>query len=218
MTDIKDFVHKLIPTEQLPNGDIKGIYAIYGIETNKIYIGSSMNVKTRITTHRSSLRYNNHIVKQLQNDFNKYGEDKFIFGVVEIYNNIPEFILRTKEQQFIDMFDKNILYNQVFNVLSENNIMNSSIEELFNIINFKDDNEIIQDIQRVAHAILINKTKKNPEKIIEYTLKVKNKNETVYKLSNISDYNSSTLINELSRRINLLELENTHHKIRKGDN
>lgn len=59
-----------------------GIYKIVNTSNGKIYIGSSMQLKRRISHHINSLRANRHINPHLQNSWNLYGEDSFDFRVM----------------------------------------------------------------------------------------------------------------------------------------
>jgi group I intron endonuclease len=59
------------------------IYKIINILNNKFYVGSTTNQKVRFREHRKQLRGNRHHCKHLQSAWNKYGEDKFVFAVVE---------------------------------------------------------------------------------------------------------------------------------------
>lgn len=60
------------------------IYKIINVVNNKFYVGSTTNKKVRFRQHRKLLRGNRHHCKHLQAAWNKYGEDKFEFVVVEI--------------------------------------------------------------------------------------------------------------------------------------
>jgi group I intron endonuclease len=62
---------------------ICGIYYIKNTLNNNMYIGQSVNIKTRFCAHRSSLKNNKHYNEKLQEDFNKYGIDIFEFGILE---------------------------------------------------------------------------------------------------------------------------------------
>lgn len=66
----------------------EGIYKITCKENGKIYIGRSVDIDKRIKSHKCLLRTGKHINKKLQTDFNKYGEDAFIFEV-EKYTETP---------------------------------------------------------------------------------------------------------------------------------
>ena len=57
---------------------ISGIYYIKNIINNKIYVGQSIDIKTRLYRHKNDLR-NNRDSRHLQNSYNKYGEDNFEF-------------------------------------------------------------------------------------------------------------------------------------------
>lgn len=59
------------------------IYKIVNLVNDKFYVGSTINKKVRFRQHRKLLRGNRHHCKHLQAAWNKYGEEKFDFVVVE---------------------------------------------------------------------------------------------------------------------------------------
>jgi group I intron endonuclease len=59
------------------------IYKIVNLVNDKFYVGSTTNKKVRFREHRKQLRGNRHHCKHLQAAWNKYGEKKFDFRVVE---------------------------------------------------------------------------------------------------------------------------------------
>ena len=61
-----------------------GIYSIKNISTSHIYIGQSVELKRRIRRHKQKLRYNTHENDYLQKHYNKYGEECFVFDIIEI--------------------------------------------------------------------------------------------------------------------------------------
>ena len=61
-----------------------GIYQIKNLVNGKIYIGSSVDLKRRRKHHFVDLRRNVHHCKYLQRAWNKYGETKFKFEILEI--------------------------------------------------------------------------------------------------------------------------------------
>lgn len=67
-------------TKFLPS--TSGVYFIQNKENGKRYIGSSNNIKNRVTVHRSYLRSNAHANQYLQNAWNLSGENSFICGVL----------------------------------------------------------------------------------------------------------------------------------------
>lgn len=90
---------------------IIGIYCITNLVNNKLYIGQSMNVSSRLGVHKRSLKGNYHKNKHLQSAFNKYGEDSFDFKLIHpcTSDNLDEL-----EREYISLFnttDKNYGYN-----------------------------------------------------------------------------------------------------------
>lgn len=58
---------------------MQGIYKITNIINKKCYIGKSVDVNQRWGQHISSLDRNNHYNSHLQNAWNKYGKENFVF-------------------------------------------------------------------------------------------------------------------------------------------
>lgn len=70
------------------NKKISGIYSITNQETNKVYIGRALNIKSRWIEHKRDLAQNKHKNKALQEDYNNLGLDAFEFEVVEVSDPI----------------------------------------------------------------------------------------------------------------------------------
>ena len=64
-----------------------GIYKIANKGTGDFYIGSAVNLNSRISIHKSTLKNNVHHNIILQRIYNKYGLDKLSFEVIEYINN-----------------------------------------------------------------------------------------------------------------------------------
>lgn len=95
---------------------LSGIYKIQSvINSNKIYIGSSININTRWSRHLSDLQFNRHPNKKLQNHFNVYGIKDLKFSVLV---ECDKYKLIELEQYFIDS------YNPWFNIriIAESNL------------------------------------------------------------------------------------------------
>ena len=60
-----------------------GIYKITNLTNGKLYIGCASNINTRINGHKHDLRNQKHANSYLQKAWNKYGEQNFIFEIVE---------------------------------------------------------------------------------------------------------------------------------------
>jgi len=60
-----------------------GIYAIYNPTVDAVYIGSSVDVNTRLIMHRMLLRGGRHYNRRLQGDWLTYGEPTFTYHMLE---------------------------------------------------------------------------------------------------------------------------------------
>lgn len=76
--------------------NVSGIYKIICLKNNKVYIGSSVNLRKRKNSHLHELRLNKHSNKRLQNAYNKYGEESFCFE--KVLECLPEELLLLEEQ------------------------------------------------------------------------------------------------------------------------
>ena len=76
-----------------------GIYMIINLINGNRYIGSSKNIQQRLQTHRSNLRNNHHCNIHLQNAWNKYGEAKFDYSILEF---CEENIRINREQYYVN--------------------------------------------------------------------------------------------------------------------
>jgi len=81
----------------------QGIYKILNNRTNKVYIGSSININKRFREHKNSLLKNKHRSPKLQNSYNIHGLSFFIFEIIELVDDINELLKR--EQFYIDSFN-----------------------------------------------------------------------------------------------------------------
>lgn len=90
---------------------VSGIYKITNLISNKVYVGSAINLSNRKATHFYKLRNNTHGNSHLQNAYNKYQEENFIFEILEIVDDCS--ILINAEQKWINEYkNQNIkLYN-----------------------------------------------------------------------------------------------------------
>ena len=62
----------------------QGIYKIINVVNNKFYIGSAVSLRKRKARHFSELRTHKHNNQHLQRAWDKYGEQSFVFAVVEL--------------------------------------------------------------------------------------------------------------------------------------
>lgn len=80
-----------------------GIYQIRNLVNDKIYIGSTENLFIRKNNHFYTLKNLIHRNNKLQNSYNKYGEQNFVFEVIEFIENKDK--LLEIEQFWLDKFN-----------------------------------------------------------------------------------------------------------------
>src|SRR5690349_12758627 len=74
-----------------------GIYAIRHLESGKVYVGSASNISKRWHRHKKDLRLGIHRNKHLQAAWTKYGEEAFLFEILELTSELD-----VREQFWID--------------------------------------------------------------------------------------------------------------------
>lgn len=136
-----------------------GIYKIVNTKNNKIYIGSSVNIKSRESKHFWMLKTGIHDNEYLQKSYNKYGRDSFSFEVIEYCE--PN-ILIEKENEYIILYESNNLtkgfnlalvnefrrntYNDEVKIkLSKYNLEKNGNINKFSLINIDTNEEFIFD-------------------------------------------------------------------------
>ena len=86
----------------IPDYDGVGIYMIKNLITGKVYIGSSVNVKTRIKQHDYAFKKGTCNQKFLE-DIEK--GHKFTCVILEKYDMISRYELRDRESYFVNKYD-----------------------------------------------------------------------------------------------------------------
>lgn len=108
---------------------ISGIYFIKNKINNKIYIGSSIDLKRRISAHKYLLKNNKHYNLYLQRAWNKNTFKNFEFIIFETFDDIAEKELREKEENYIKNFKS--LYNQNgYNINSKTDIVHCKYKKV----------------------------------------------------------------------------------------
>lgn len=90
-----------------------GIYMFFNIVSGKRYIGSSVDIYSRIHEHIHNLNNNKSHNAHFQASWNKYGEDAFMFCVLEY---CPEEIRFDREQYYINYLKPE--YNLTLNIIA----------------------------------------------------------------------------------------------------
>jgi group I intron endonuclease len=81
-----------------------GIYCIKNIVNNKMYIGLTNDISRRRREHLSALRNNKHENRHLQNSWNFYKEESFVFYVLE---ECSTDMLDEREKYYISKYQSN---------------------------------------------------------------------------------------------------------------
>lgn len=86
-----------------------GVYQIRNTKTQKRYIGSGVSIRDRWAKHQRTLRAGTHHNVALQNAWNKYGADVFLFELLEEVTVLEQLVVR--EQAYLDGSPRKMLYN-----------------------------------------------------------------------------------------------------------
>lgn len=85
---------------------IRGIYAIVCLANEKIYFGSSKDIRNRIIGHLWHLSKSTHCNGRLLNAYNKYGKENFAYYLME---EVPDNLsLLDVEQNYLDNYQGNL--------------------------------------------------------------------------------------------------------------
>lgn len=101
------------------------IYEIKCTKTGRSYFGQSKNIKRRFDDHKYKLRHNQHYSKEMQDDFNLFGETEFQFSVLEEVSNK---ILDERESYWILLSDN--AYNIESGGVKDKQLAESTKEKL----------------------------------------------------------------------------------------
>lgn len=118
---------------------ICGIYCIKNVFRNKMYIGKSTDIDSRIRQHYSKLHRNLHHSHKLQNSWNKYPDEYFISGIIE---ECPVELLDQREAYYVDFYDS---YNNGFNET---------------IPNGENSGHVFTDLDKSKHSIIMKRARR----------------------------------------------------------
>ncbi len=104
---------------------MQAIYQIRNIANNKIYIGSTNNVRKRWNNHRSKLNNGKHENQYLQLAWQKYGENSFEFTIIEEVNDNKRIEREIYYLNKKKSYERNIGYNFDKNPTDKSGINNS---------------------------------------------------------------------------------------------
>jgi len=146
-------------------GKEMGIYKIENKVNKMVYIGSTNNFERRKSEHLKDLSNGSHCNFKLQNDYNKYGEDAFVFFMIKNIDNKHSLKIeeRSEIESYIEIMSRKYIYNinltpdQDFNKIDRSQMNYDSVEnskckycsqkidEISNLIygNFRDDEFLV---------------------------------------------------------------------------
>jgi len=102
-----------------------GIYKIKNNINNKVYIGSSVNLKKRESKHFWMLRNKIHDNEFLQSSFDKYGCENFLFETIEICDLES---LVERENYYIELYKSNAM-KFGYNLVTVNNFRRNNYND-----------------------------------------------------------------------------------------
>lgn len=110
-----------------------GVYKITNTTNGKFYIGSSKDIDWRWYCHKHHLKTGQHINPKLQHSWNKHGENKFVFEIIEKVKP-DENLLLEREQYHLDLlkpYERNVGYNICATAEGGDNITHNPNKEAF---------------------------------------------------------------------------------------
>ena len=148
-----------------------GIYKIINKKNNKIYIGSSVDIKKRKEKHFWMLEKGIHDNKFLQSSYNRDGKENFLFDVIEMCdkNDLVEkenyYILenKTNDMKFgynlclVSNSRRNVLTDKTKIQLSKYNLKKNNNFQKFSLVNIETEKEyIFETLFEAANYLLEN--------------------------------------------------------------
>lgn len=96
---------------------LQGIYKLTNIKNKKCYIGSAVNLKSRLRRHLYELEKKSHSNLYLQRTFNKHGFEIFEVEILETFEFIEYKELLTVELHYISIYNS---YHNGYNLMLDN--------------------------------------------------------------------------------------------------
>jgi group I intron endonuclease len=83
-----------------------GVFRVVNTANGKVLLGSSFNLQGPLNAHRFMLTIGSHRNKTLQKEWNEFGEDKFVFEILET--------VKVKDETNFDIKDELTLLEQIW--------------------------------------------------------------------------------------------------------
>lgn len=202
-----------------------GVYMIKNLDNNKIYIGSSINIKKRLLAHQSKFNRGINFNKcSMQDDWNN-GDNFFISIIEKVDSNISRCELYKKEENYIVQYnshligynfcighsepkEKNPMYNKKHNLQTIQKMKNKKLGKIHTTESCK---KISESNKGKKHNLeTIQKMKKSAKRGI-------NHHNSKYKENDIIDIcnrlNSGESMNSIGKNYSYKIVYNIKHKI-----
>jgi hypothetical protein len=90
-----------------------GVYMIHCLNNDRRYYGETKNISARLASHRSLLRKNIHINRELQHDWNVYSEVNFQFIPLFLGDQWLDKKIRLQKELFLVVQNPDLCYNHI---------------------------------------------------------------------------------------------------------
>ena len=97
---------KDIKREYKERKKLAGVFQVKNIANGKVLLGSSLNLDGPLNGHRFMLKIGSHRNKVLQQEWNEYGPDKFIFEILEV--------VKVKDEPNFNLSDELTLLEEIW--------------------------------------------------------------------------------------------------------
>jgi group I intron endonuclease len=97
---------KKLKQEYKEREKLAGIFQVKNIANGKVLLGSSLNLDGPLNAHRFMLKIGSHRNKVLQQEWNEYGPDKFIFEILEV--------VKVKDDPHFNLSDELTLLEEIW--------------------------------------------------------------------------------------------------------
>ena len=83
-----------------------GVFMVKNTANGKVLLGSSLNLDGPLNSHKFMLSIGSHRNKALQQDWNEYGADKFVFEILDV--------VKVKDEPGFNVSDELTLLEQIW--------------------------------------------------------------------------------------------------------
>lgn len=166
---------------------ITGIYIIKNILNNKIYVGSTIDIKKRWRDHKWHLKENKHHNSHLQASYNKYGFNVNDPQHIYLGQKCKKHVKELSSKRMLD--DKNPMYGKF-----------GKEHPKYGISLSKEKRNIISNKMKLKKGCEANASKLNENIVLYIRNKYVNENFTQTKLSKLFNVTQATISDIINRK------------------